>query len=76
MIKIRLMLSLCLRTKAITLSGFHCIMNSDITNSRMWSVTSVAHTTPVREVLGSNLTQTQEGILMDKLSSPSFRQQA
>jgi hypothetical protein len=39
----------------------------------MWSGTSVAHMTPVREDLGSILTQTQGGILMEKLSSPFFQ---
>ena len=36
----------------------------------MWSGASVAHTTPVREDLGSILTQTHDGILTEKLSSP------
>ncbi len=45
----------------------------------MWSGASVAHTTPescvlpMREDLGSILTQTQNGIVMEKLSSPFFQ---
>jgi len=39
----------------------------------MWSGASVAHTTPVREDLGSILTQTQDGISVEKLSSPFFQ---
>ncbi len=39
----------------------------------MWSGASVAHTTPVRKDLGSILTQTQDGILIEKLSSPFFQ---
>ena len=37
----------------------------------MWSGAMVAHTTSVQEDLGSILTQTQDGILMEKLSSPT-----
>ncbi len=39
----------------------------------MWSGASVAHTTPVREDLDSILKQTQDGILMEKLSSLFFQ---
>ncbi len=39
----------------------------------MWSGASVEHTTLMREDLGAILTQTQDGILMEKLSSPFFQ---
>ncbi len=36
----------------------------------MWSGASVAHATPVQEDLGLILTQTQDGILMEKTTIP------
>ena len=39
----------------------------------MWSGASVVHKTLMLEDLGLILTQTQDGILMEKLSSPVFQ---
>jgi hypothetical protein len=38
-----------------------------------WIGASVAHTTPVQEDLGLILSQTQDGILTETLSSPFFQ---